>query len=52
MLWDQQVFRWEGAILLTLLVGYNVFLWFKKESSNEVATVIDVPNPKKFYILF
>ena len=52
MLWDQQVFWWEGAILLTLLVGYNVFLWFKKESSNEVATVIDVPNPRKFYILF
>jgi len=52
MLWDQQVLWWEWAILLALLVGYNAFLWFKKESSNEVADVIDVPNPKKFYILF
>lgn len=32
VIWDQQVVRWEGIMLLTMLVGYNVYLFVKKDA--------------------
>ena len=52
MLWDQQVLRWEWASLLALLVGYNWYLWYKKDSGWEEINDIDAPLAKNFYILF
>lgn len=31
MIWNQVVTRIEGLVLLALLVGYNVYLWVKKD---------------------
>ncbi len=32
VIWDQQVVRWEGIMLLTTLVAYNVYLFVKKDA--------------------
>ena len=52
MLWDQHVTRWEWAILLTLLVGYNWYLRWKKESPEEWDIKIEPPRVKNFAYLF
>ena len=31
-LWDQRLERWEGAVLAALLVGYLVYLFYKREA--------------------
>jgi len=52
MLWDQHVTRWEWAILLTLLVCYNWYLRWKKESPEEWDITIEPPKVKNFAYLF
>ena len=52
MLWDQHVTRWEWVILLTLLVCYNWYLRWKKESPEEWDITIEPPKVKNFAYLF
>lgn len=52
MLWDQVVVAWESAILLTLLVGYNLFLWIKRDAPSEEPEISSVPKVKHFIYMF
>lgn len=46
MLWDQHVAWREGVILLTGLVGYNGYLWLKKEAPTDEEVEMSKPKLK------
>lgn len=52
MLWDQQVLWREGAILLSLLIGYNSYLRIKKEVNQEDELDNTKPKLKNLFYLF
>ena len=51
---DQKVLRREWAICLALLLGYNWYLWIKKDPMEEVwnTNAIELPEIKNFLYLF
>jgi len=52
-LWDQTVTWWEWATLLALLVGYNWYLWIKKEPVEEEDNEwSELPKIKNFIFIF